>query len=128
MTSSGPASCRVLVVEDESLVGMEIEDLIEELGHQVVGPIAELQEALEVAANEALCCAILDINIRGGHSYPVADILLERGLPVLLMSGYERQTLPQRLHKEALLAKPFTAEQLNTAIRDLCARAVISVQ
>jgi len=128
VTSSGATSCRVLVIEDESLVGMEIECVIEELGHEVVGPIAELDEALDVAANEALCCAILDINIRGGHSYPVADILRERGLPVLLMSGYDRQTLPERLHGEVLLAKPFTSEQLDTAIRNLCARAVISVQ
>ena len=127
MTSSGPARRRVLVVEDESLVGMEIEGAIEDLGHEVVGPIAELHEALDVAASEALCCAILDINIRGGHSYPVADILKERGLPVLLMTGYDRQTLPDRLHGEALLAKPFTAEQLDTAIRNLCARAAISV-
>lgn len=128
MTSSGATRCRVLVVEDEPLVGMEIEDAIADLGHQVVGPIAELHEAVELAANEALCCAILDINIRGGHSYPVADILLGRGVPVLLLSGYGELTLPERLHGETLLAKPFTAEQLDTAIRNLCARAVISVQ
>lgn len=127
MTSSGAARFRVLVVEDESLIGMEIEGAIEELGHEVVGPFAELHEALDVAANEALCCAILDINIRGGHSYPVADILRERGLPVLLLSGYDRQTLPERLRGEVLLAKPFTGEQLDTEIRNLCARAAGSV-
>ena len=127
MTSSAATSCRVLVVEDESLVGMEIEGAIEELGHEVVGPIAELHEALEIATNEALCCAILDINIRGGNSYPVAEILRERGLPVLLLSGYDRQTLPERLRGEVLLAKPFTAEQLDIAIRNLCARAAVSV-
>ena len=106
---------------------MEIEGAIEELGHEVVGPFAGLHEALDVAANEALCCAILDINIRGGHSYPVADILRERGLPVLLLSGYDRQTLPERLRGEVLLAKPFTGEQLDTEIRNLCARAAGSV-
>ena len=127
MTSSGPARRRVLVVEDESLVGMEIEGAIEELGYEVVGPIAELHEALDVAVSEALCCAILDINIRGGNSYPVAEILRERGLPVLLLSGYDRQTLPERLRGEVLLAKPFTAEQLDIAIRNLCARATVSV-
>ena len=127
MTSSAAATCRVLVVEDESLVGMEIEDAIADLGHQVVGPIAELHEAMELAASEALCCAILDINIRGGHSYPVADILLERGVPVLLLSGYGALTVPERLRGETLLPKPFTAAQLDTAIRNLCARAAISV-
>ena len=128
MTSSGAAKCRVLVVEDEALVGMEIEDAIIDLGYQVVGPIAELDEALDLAADETLCCAILDINIRGGPSYPVVDMLLERGLPVLLLSGYDTHTLPERLQGEARLPKPFTAEQLDKAIRNLCARSMISVQ
>lgn len=124
--SDGIARFRVLVVEDEPLIGMDIEYAVEEMGHEVVGPIAELGDALALAANEAFGCAILDINIRGGHSYPVADILLERGLPVLLLSGYGKQTLPERLQEEAHLTKPFSAEQLNRELRNLCARAVIS--
>ena len=124
--SDGVARFRVLVVEDEPLIGMDIEDAVEGLGHEVVGPIAELDEALALAANAALGCAILDINIRGGHSYPVADMLLKRGLPVLLLTGYGVQTLPERLHEEVLLPKPFTGEQLDNEIRNLCARAVKS--
>lgn len=124
--SDGVARCRVLVVEDEPLVGMEIEDAVEELGHEIVGPIAELQEALDLAVDEAIGCAILDINIRGGRSYPVAEILMERGVPVLLLSGYREQALPERLQGEVLLSKPFTIEQLDTAIRNLCARALKS--
>lgn len=121
---SDTARCRVLVVEDEPLVGMEIEDAIGELGHDVVGPIAELREALALALDGELCCAILDINIRGGLSYPVADILRRRGVPVLLMSGYDVLTLPERLHGETLLQKPFTNEQLDLELRNLCARVV----
>jgi two-component SAPR family response regulator len=103
---------------------MEIEDAVERLGHEVVGPIAELDEALDLAANALLDCAILDINIRGGHSYLVADILLNRGLPVLLASGYGEWNLPKRLHEEARLPKPFTEAQLDREIRDLCARVL----
>lgn len=114
---------RVLVVEDEPLIGMDIEDAVEGLGHEVVGPIAELDEALDLATLEGLGCAILDINIRGGHSYPVADMLRKRGLPVLLLSSYGEQTLPARLHEVARLPKPFTGAQLDKEIRDLCARA-----
>jgi len=105
---------------------MDIEDAVEGLGHVVVGPIAELDGALEFAANAALECAIIDINIRGGHSYSVADMLLKRGLPVLLLSGYGEQTLPKRLREEARLSKPFTGAQLDKEIRDLCARAANS--
>lgn len=116
----------MLVVEDEPLIGMEIEDAIGELGHDVIGPIAELHEALALALGGELCCAILDINIRGGPSYPVIDILRQRGVPVLLMSGYNVQTLPERLHGEVLLPKPFTVEQLDLEIRNLCVRAINS--
>src|SRR5665213_1182679 len=124
--TDGAARLSVLVVEDAPLIGLDLEDAVEGLGHQVVGPIAELDKALELATIAALSCAILDINIRGGHSYPVADILLKRGLPVLLLSGYVSQTLPVRLHEEARLPKPFTGAQLDKAIRDLCARAANS--
>ena len=124
--SDGVARFRVLVVEDEPLIGMDIEDAVEGLGHEVVGPIAELDEALDLAANAALGFAIIDINIHGGHSYPVADMLLKRGLPVLLLSGYGKQTLPERLHEEAHLPKPFTEQQLDKEIRNLCVRAVNS--
>lgn len=126
--TDGAARLRVLVVEDEPLIGMDIEAAVEGLGHEVVGPIAELDEALDVATIAALGCAILDINIRGGHSYPVAEILRKRGLPVLLLSSYGEQTLPVRLHEEARLPKPFTGAQLKQEIRDLCARAVNSGQ
>lgn len=126
--TDGAARLRVLVVEDEPLIGMDIEDAVEGLGHEVVGPIAELDEALDLATIAAFGCAILDINILGGHSYPVADILLRRGLPVLLLSSYRKETLPVRLHEEARLAKPFTGAQLDKEIRDLCARAANSGQ
>jgi len=124
--SDGEARFRVLVVEDEALIGMEIEDAVAGLGHEVVGPVAGLNEALELATNAALGFAIIDINIRGGHSYPVAEILLKRGLPLLLLTGYGKQALPERLHKEAHLLKPFTGAQLDREIRNLCARAVNS--
>ena len=117
------ARLRVLVVEDEPLIGMDIEDAVEGLGHEVVGPITELDEALDLATIAALGCAILDINILGGNSYPVADMLLKRGVPVLLLSGYREETLPVRLHEEARLPKPFTAAQLEKEIRALCDRA-----
>jgi DNA-binding NarL/FixJ family response regulator len=120
------ATIRVLIVEDEPLIGMDIEDAVAELGHEVVGPVAELDEALDLAANAPIGCAIIDINIRGGHSYPVADMLLKRGLPLLLLSGYGEHTLPERLHDAARLPKPFTGAQLDKEIRDLFARAANS--
>lgn len=124
--TKGAAKCRVLVVEDEPLISIDIEEAVEMLGHAVVGPIAKLDEALNVATNALLDCAILDINIRGGRSYLVADILLKRGVPILLVSGYGRSSLPEQLQDEFKLTKPFTGAQLDKGIRDLCTRVVNS--
>lgn len=119
--SLGVTRFRVLVVEDEPLIGMVIENVVEELGHEVVGPIGKLDEALELATHEPLDFAILDINIRGGHSYPVADMLMQRGLPMLLTTGYSPGIIPDRLQEQRRLRKPFTAEQLEAEIRLMCA-------
>ena len=120
--TDGVVRFRFLVVEDEPLIGMDIEYAVEQLGHTVVGPVAELAEALEWASSAAIECAILDINIRGGDSYPVADKLLERNVPVLFLSGYRTATFPERLQEQAQLRKPFTANQLEQEIRKLCAK------
>lgn len=114
---------KILIVEDEALIGMEIEYTVERLGHEVLGPVAELDKALSIAADPTIGCAILDINIRGGNSYPVADLLLDRSLPVLLLTGYGAQTLPERLRGQARLSKPFTGDQLENEIGILCTRA-----
>ncbi len=115
-----PARFRVLVVEDEALIGMLIEDALEDLGHEIVGPVGSLDEALELAAHEPLDFAILDVNIRGGYSYPVADVLLQRGLPMLMTTGYDASVLPDRIQEQRRLRKPFTVEQLEAEILLMC--------
>lgn len=119
---------RVLVVEDEPLIGMDIESAVQRLGHEVVGPVGEIGKALSLAADETIACAILDINIRGGNTYPIADMLLKRGVPLLLLSGYSSHSLPESLQQEARLAKPFIGEQLDEEIRILCTRILHSGQ
>ena len=101
---------------------MEIEYTVEELGHEVIGPVAELADALVLAADCTIDCAMLDINIRGGKSYPVVELLLKRDVPVLLLSGYGVQTLPDSLQEQTRLSKPFTSDQLEDEIDKLCAR------
>jgi CheY-like chemotaxis protein len=115
-----PARFRVLVVEDEALIGMLIEDALEDLGHEIVGPVGSLDEALELATHEPLDFAILDVNIRGGYSYPVADVLLQRGLPMLMTTGYDASVLPDRIQEQRRLRKPFTVEQLEAEILLMC--------
>ena len=85
---------RVLLVEDENLVALLLEDMLAELGHTVVGPVARLDKALETAQREAFDVAILDVNINGEDSYPIAEALAARGIPFVFSTGYGKKSLP----------------------------------
>lgn len=115
---------RILVVEDEMLIALEIEDALRDLGCAIVGPAARLDEALQLAAEEAIEAAILDITIRGGHVYPVAARLAARGIPFLLASGYGNWALPADLQDRPRLTKPFLREDLQSQIKMLCRGAL----
>ena len=113
------ATFRILVVEDEMMISMVIEDTIEMLGYQMVGPVAQLDEALSLATNGVFDCAILDVNIRGGNSYAIADLLLKRGCPFLLTTGYSDWSLPKHLSGQKRLTKPYSTKELEKHLQSL---------
>src|SRR4051794_32616823 len=83
-----PDGPRVLVVEDEALVAFELEDIINEGGFDVVGPANALDSALAAAEREPIDAAVLDINLRGELSFPVAYALRDRRIPFFFLTGY----------------------------------------
>jgi CheY-like chemotaxis protein len=103
---------RVLLVEDENLVAMHLEDMLVELGHSVVGPVARLEKALEMAQRELVDVAILDVNINGELAYPVADTLAARGIPFIFSTGYGERGLPPQYRGHPTLQKPFRQDDL----------------
>src|SRR4028119_988486 len=84
---------RALVVEDEIMVAMYVDDLLTELGYEVVGLATGLDQALPLAREGEFDFAVLDINLAGRVSFPVADVLRERGIPFLFASGYSSKGL-----------------------------------
>ena len=106
------ADLRILVVEDEVFIAWEIEERLQRLGCEVVGPVGQLEHALELARTTALDGALLDVNIKGGVVYPVAEELLSRKVPVVLSTGYAPNTLPPVFRDLPCLRKPFGAGQL----------------
>ena len=108
---------RILVVEDDILIAMLIEEILQDLGCVVVGPVATLDEALRLAGDAALDAAVLDVTIRGGQIYPAAEHLLARGIPFILASGYGDWALPEAFRDMPRLTKPFTARDIETQIR-----------
>ncbi|WP_137128722.1 response regulator [Rhizobium sp. FY34] len=101
---------KILVVEDEMLVAMLIEDLVSDLGHQIVGPAMRLETALELAETIDLDFAILDINLAGKQSFPVAHRLTERGIPFMFASGYGAAGLMEPYLAAPIVQKPFDAK------------------
>jgi CheY-like chemotaxis protein len=110
-----------LLVEDEALIRMMLADMIEDLGHRVVGESGNLDEALILARKAEFDIAILDLNLAGVSSLPVAEVIAERGIPFFFASGYSEAGVPETFKGISLLRKPFQLENLDRAIRSLLA-------
>lgn len=112
--------CRVLVVEDEAMIAMLFEDMILDFGSEVVGPATKIADALDIARHAELHAAVLDINVEGAESFPIADVLRDRGVPIIFATGYGSRALPPRFLDSPTLPKPFgypaLAEALRTAL------------
>ncbi|MCT8990578.1 response regulator [Chelativorans sp. SCAU2101] len=104
---------RVLVVEDEALVAMDLEMILEDLGCAVVGPVMRLDraEALVKADVEA-DAAILDVNVGGLQVFPLAALLAERGVPIVFATGYDSSGMPAEWNGRPTLQKPYTVEDV----------------
>jgi two-component SAPR family response regulator len=103
--------CRVLIVEDEMLVAMELESLIAELGCAVIGPVPTVDRALALLDQERPDVAILDVNLDGTTAAPVAAALRAEGVPFVLATGYA-QALQPELEAAPRVAKPVDHDQL----------------
>jgi CheY-like chemotaxis protein len=108
---------RILLVEDEAIIAFAVEDMLAELGCEVVGPAARLDEAEELAGSAQIDAAILDINLNDDRSYPVASRLQQRGVPFVFASGYDESGLAWSGPKAELLAKPYRKDQIEAALR-----------
>ena len=106
---------RVLVVEDEWLISVMLVEFLEEFGCKVATS-SRLDDALERARALPLDFAVLDINLAGNLSYPVADVLISRNIRFMFATGYGSAGLPERLQDVPVLSKPFRKEELSAAM------------
>ena len=116
MTQDAPGR-RILLVEDEGIIAMLVEDMLEDLGHELIRVANRLEDAVAAARNEAIDLAILDLNLGGVLTYPAADALAERGIAFIFAAGYGIDELKDAYSGRPTLQKPFDTEALGRAIQ-----------
>lgn len=116
MNEPNLAGLRVLVVEDTLLVADVIADELRDGGAEVIGPVSRLKAALQCAREEALDGALLDVNLAGERSFPVAMLLRERGIPFIFLTGYAEDAILPDFRATPCLMKPFKAEEMRELV------------
>ena len=110
---------RVLVVEDETLVLMMTEDMLADLGCESVTAAATVDQALALIDTQVFDAAILDMNLNGNSSHPVAEALVARGVPFAYCTGNKGSDMRDDYRDRPVLKKPFEFEELVRSLRPL---------
>lgn len=106
------AGKRVLIVEDEAFLALEISAMLRESGMMPIGPTGHSDEALSMIDKLSIDCALLDINLHGESTECIAAALADRSIPFAFVTGYGRGNLPRRFHDAPLIIKPFSEQKL----------------
>jgi DNA-binding NtrC family response regulator len=117
--SNALSGCRVLVVEDEVLVSWALEDMLAAWGCQVVGPAVRVNQGLALVAAGSIDAALLDVNLNGEKSYPIADALTARRVPFAFSTGYNKDTMPNEYRDLPMLQKPYSRSNLGKLLEKL---------
>jgi len=118
--TEGPLNgAKVLVLEDETLVSMMVEDMLLDLGCEVVGPFAKLDQALAFldGGDGRIDAALLDVNLGGVRSFPMAEALAGKGVPFVFTTGYDESGLPDAWRGRPTLRKPFMMGEMAEALK-----------
>ena len=110
---------RVLIVEDESVVGLHLTAILEDMGCEVVGPASLAITALPIALHKQLDAAVLDILLVDQTVTPVADTLARKGVPFAFVTSYSRDHLPRAHRDRPYIRKPFIDDDVRDTVRAL---------
>lgn len=110
------ASARILVVEDEFLIALDIASVLEQAGIPIIGPVSTVAEAMSAIEHEDMRGALLDAHLAGEPVGCIADALKAKGIPFAFVSGYGPEQLPAAHRDIPLVKKPFTGQDLLAAV------------
>ena len=110
---------RILVVEDEYFLAEDLREELSDCGAQVLGPVANVKDAIAFIRTGGIDAAVLDINLQGELVFSTADELRAQGIPFAFATGYDRSSVPQRFADVPRLEKPLKARQLAELLQPL---------
>lgn len=110
------AGRRVLVVEDEYFIAMDVSSALIDAGANVIGPAVSVAGAIDLVGSEYLDAAVLDIGLPDGNAFPLVDLLGLKAVPVVFATAYDCRSLPEPYRKMPCLEKPFEYRALVSAI------------
>lgn len=111
---------RIFIVDDEVIIAFEMTDTLEDLGFDVVGPSVHLEDAKDLAREEPIDVAFLDVNLGGGKtSGPIANILKKRGIPFVFITAYDRDQIDFLKADDRVAKKPVSREMLLRLLREV---------
>ena len=120
MNERSLAERHVLVVEDDYLIAAALAEELADRAAVVIGPAPSVESALILVDGAGqLDLAVLDVNLRGEEVYPVADVLAAKGIPFVLVTGYDRHAIPDRYRQGLILEKPVETSAVLSALRRL---------
>lgn len=112
----------VLVLEDDYYLADDARQTLEDAGARVVGPFSDEMEAVSAADERKPNCALVDINLGAGPSFAAAKALLARGVPIILVTGYDEDSIPPEFGEAPRLQKPVELHKILRAVRLVCGR------
>ena len=113
---ANPGSLRFMILDDEGIIALDLAEMLHDLGHSVVATATRVDRGIEFATHGELDMAILDINVHGVDSFPIATILQGRGVPVIFASGYGKRGLIDGFRDAHVLTKPYGIASLTQAV------------
>jgi DNA-binding response OmpR family regulator len=113
-----PTNARIMIVEDDVLLALDLADALRGAGLEILGPFASIDTALRALADRP-DVAILDIDLNGRLSFPVADALAGANVPFMWLSASSPDVVPQHHQTRPFLSKPFAAAMLLRVLEDL---------
>ena len=124
---SPQAAPRLLVVEDNALIAMDLEEILKSYGCQVVGPSVSVREALSKLDDEDIDVAVVDYQLADGTAASLTKVLDERGIPYAICTGTSEDTISSLYPNTPILGKPYNSEDVSMVVNSLIAARLASV-